>query len=300
MLSFLKKRAAVPGQCGICVSGRTLTLSRVVQNAEGSKALVVCEHAEDVFEDTLEQRLSLWCQQHGLAGASCVWVLSPEDYTLLLIEKPNVPDADLSNAAKWLIKDLISHPVEDAAIAAFSMPLQTSVKMMYVSVARISYLQKQLALMQRAGLVVTCITIAELAIFNALTLQANAMTNIGLLYCGPDFMQLMMYNAKEFCVSRKLKVAKAHIAPGSSFEQGIENLTLEIQRSLDYFERQYHHPAPLVLYLDSVIAEIALPLKNTLGFAVEPFNVAPYLDVSLVKNIQHNMLAINGALEPGL
>ena len=65
-------------------------------------------------------------RDHGLAGATCVGVLSPEQYSLRLVDAPEVSRAELGAAARWLIGDLVDFSVDDAVIDFFEVPQQTS------------------------------------------------------------------------------------------------------------------------------------------------------------------------------
>ena len=57
-----------------------------------------------------------------LEGTQCIVVLNPKDYSLQLIEAPNVEPDELRSAVRWKIKDLLDMKLEDAAIDVFRVP----------------------------------------------------------------------------------------------------------------------------------------------------------------------------------
>ena len=57
----------------------------------------------------LQSGLTDFVDRHQLHGHSCRCTLHPDDYSLHLVERPaNVPDEDLSDATRWLIRDCVS------------------------------------------------------------------------------------------------------------------------------------------------------------------------------------------------
>lgn len=299
VFSFLQNRKVTEGQCGITLTGNTLSLAHATPQAEGQLVIKSCDYLDDITQENLGNTLTGLCKEQELVGVNCTWVLSPRDYSLLLIEQPNVPDAEVNSAAKWFIKDLIPYPLEDAALDTFPMPIITTKKMLYTSVTRMSYLQSRVEVFKSAGLKITDITIPELSLLGVIPPKAAPAGVTGFLYCDADVLQLLIYNASEFYLSRKLKLHTQAVTSGNITEQSKEDLTLEVQRSLDYFERQYRQAPPSRLYLTPELSELTPILNDRLGIKVENYaldtDIGKTDDLSL-KELSRSLTAISGAI----
>ena len=117
-----------------------------------------------------------------MQGASCNWVLSQEDYRLLLIDPPDVPAAEYQTAARWLIKDMIDFPLEDAAVDTFPlMDISEKPKKLYLVAARISFLKSMADSIHASGLQLIAIDIHEMAMRNLVSLFAEKDELLGFL-----------------------------------------------------------------------------------------------------------------------
>lgn len=61
-------------------------------------------------------------REHDLGRYQCSTLLSPGEYQVLLVEAPNVPQAELKTAIRWRIKDLLDYHVNDATVDVLSVP----------------------------------------------------------------------------------------------------------------------------------------------------------------------------------
>ena len=61
------------------------------------------------------------------ADCQCTLVIPPERYMVLQIDKPAVPDEELSLALPWTIKDLVALPDDDMVLDYLDLPLQNQV-----------------------------------------------------------------------------------------------------------------------------------------------------------------------------
>src|SRR3989338_10953668 len=82
------------------------------------KLIVEETFQEGAFAATLHQSI----KKHDLKEIPCAWVLSPEQYQLFIVDKPALPDAEIAQALRWQIKDLISYSPQDAAVQYVTIP----------------------------------------------------------------------------------------------------------------------------------------------------------------------------------
>ena len=70
----------------------------------------------------LGQRLVERVEELALSGVPCYAVLAPEDYSLQLVEAPDVPAGDIASAVKFQIRDSLAMSLADAEVQVFDVP----------------------------------------------------------------------------------------------------------------------------------------------------------------------------------
>ena len=262
--------------------------------------MLACEYVDHINIDNFQQALKSLTKKYKLHNMPSALVLSPHEYMLLLIEKPNVAKNEINAAAKWLVKDLVPYPVDNAAIDTFSMPLATTKKMIYASVIQCDYLKKQVNGVEAAGLRIKKVDVSELALINTFELIKKNTGTHGFLYIDHNILQLMVYNAGEFTLSRKLKLPAETLLTNLQSTQVHNDLTLEIQRSLDYFERQYRQVPPTTLYVTPNLSALHQAYKkNKTGIDVLSIDLKSWIESKQAMSdmqLSHCLMAISAAL----
>jgi MSHA biogenesis protein MshI len=185
-----------------------------------------------------------------LRSMKSVLVLPPDDYSMLQVESPGVEPAELRGAVRWQIKDLIDFHIDDATIDLFALPepkrAGVSGKLSVVA-ARNSLIQNRVDLLGGAGIEIEAIDITELALRN-LALLENSNSGNGahaILYLSPGYGMIEVINDSQLYLSRQIKVNLKDLEQVSSSAEGewgnpvLDNLVLEIQRSMDFYESQF-------------------------------------------------------------
>jgi MSHA biogenesis protein MshI len=193
-----------------------------------------------------------YVQQNKLKKKPCNLVLPQNQYQLYLLEAPDVPPAELSNAMKWRLKDLVSQPLDQLVVDVFHVPNDSArgnKKMIYVVVVNRLYLQELIEQIASCGLKLLAIDIAELA-----------MRNLAINLVDPQFDQrgvavarlrqgagtVSIYRAGDMYLSRHFDLT---YGGGLLDDLPAESLALELQRSVDYYERQMGQLSPAVIYI---------------------------------------------------
>lgn len=193
-----------------------------------------------------------YVQQNKLKNKPCNLVLPQSQYQLYLLEAPDVPAAELSNAMKWRLKDLVSQPLDQLAIDVFHVPNDSARgnrKMIYVVVVSKLYLQELIEQIAWCGLKLLAIDIAELALRNlAINLVEPQFDQRGVaiarLRQGAGTVSI--YRAGNMYLSRHFDLS---YGGGLLDDLPTETLALELQRSVDYYERQMGQLSPAVIYI---------------------------------------------------
>lgn len=172
-------------------------------------------------------------------------VLRPDDYQLALVEAPEVPPAELRAAMRWRLKESIDFRVEEAVIDVFDVPDQNRGghgRMMYAVAARRSAVDAHaLALAGNPGF--DAIDVPELCLRNLASLLPMASAGVALLHLGAATADIVLVRGKTFYLARRTDLS---IRGEARAERGADinaaGVVLELQRSLDYYERHFDQP----------------------------------------------------------
>ncbi len=249
--------------------------------------ILVVRHDDDeplkVIQETVPaaqqgERLKQLVSEHKLSGSLVNLVLSTQQYKSYLIDRPAVPEDELAEASKWRIKDMLDFRVEDATVDVFCYPdeaLRGRSAQLNVRVAQSETVARYLDILRDAGLEPNEITSADLALASALISQVTDDTKVSvLLHLTDRYGLLVLVKEGQLYLARDFEFQFASLRDPSQQERKLDQLTLEVQRSFDYFESQMGLASPNVLKLSA--PESMLPLENmiggSLGILVESFS----------------------------
>ena len=164
-------------------------------------------------------------------------VLSFAHYQLLQVDKPNVEQAEIAQALIWAVKDMVSEPVADIHLDYFESGQIPSTKISVVVTSR-ALMMKLVSAAQGNGLTIAGISIEEIALRHML--PNDNMAHLLVAHLPQQELLLMVGKAEEVLMQRRVRGFSQLIkATYQELQQGIaDNLSLEIQRSMDYFESQ--------------------------------------------------------------
>jgi len=166
-------------------------------------------------------------------------VLNEAQSQVVQVDKPNVPESEINSALKWQIKDLVSIAPENMVLDFYDAPILAGGKeKINVVCAPLDELKKLVAATEQGKVKVSGITTQEFAFANLLTPQHDA----NLLVCQQpnEEIVLIIVKQKQIFFQRRLR-GFAQIGNKTATELSfsiIDDISLEIQRSTDYFERQ--------------------------------------------------------------
>jgi MSHA biogenesis protein MshI len=274
--------------------------------ADGQPRVRCLDYRALTAADSPSQVLRSWVSEHKLAKATCHVVLGVDTYQVLLVEPPEVPEEELRQAIRWRLKDLITVPVDQAAIEVFTLPadgIRSNKKMVYVVACERKKIQSIADMVRESGLVLESIDIGELALRNlALRLlpPEQAERGIAVARIRPGSGSIYIYRHGNLYLGRSFSL---------NYNGGLldvlpeEALALELQRSLDYYERQMGQAPPAMIYVcGEQISEdkIGSVLKASLAPKVmwlNPAATAGFLETELDDALaQRCVAALGGAL----
>ena len=271
MRSWLARRGKVPGWFAATLAADTVTFAHAQPQASGKWSII-----DYGSRPPGELRLE---------GHQCTTVLHPGEYQFLLVEAPDVPEAELKSAIRWKVKDLVDYRIEDATIDTLDIPPAapgaSRARPMFAVSARNDLLQGRIRELEQARVPLSVIDIRETAQRNVAALFETADRGLAFIHFGADAGLLTINFRGELYLARRLEVEAAELAKGAADEDGaLERVALEIQRTLDHFDRQFRHVAVAKLMLGPTPqpTRLAESLRARFDLAVEEADLREVLD----------------------
>lgn len=231
------------------ISGISIERDRVSFVSVNSKTGICVEKAaSQSFEgDDWQKAFSELVRSQRVKGDVYI-CLAAEQYNLLLIDAPDVPEEELSEAIKWRVKDLISQPIEDVIVDSFSLPddaYRGRMKMVYAAVIEKSIIQQVVDLCESHDLSLQAISVAELAVSNLLfTSGLMEDGSAGLVSFDQYAGHVRLVESGNLYLSRNVDIGLDRLSGLNEESLGeydyaqINEVMMDVQRSLDFYESQ--------------------------------------------------------------
>lgn len=218
----------------------------------------------------------------------CATLLAGGEYQLISIEAPKVPREEMKTAVRWRLKDILDFPVDEATIDVLDIPLDASgqaraQQSVYVVAARNSVVKPRQQLFLDAKVDLRVIDIPEMAQRNVSALVAPEGRGVAMLSFGQEGGLLTVTWQGELYLSRRFDLGLDQLLDGDHDRKhaAFDRITLELQRSLDNFERQHSFISIARLVLGpSPVSGLEEYLSSNLYMPVETLDLASVFDLS--------------------
>lgn len=185
-----------------------------------------------------QNHLAKYVSQESLANTPTHIIVASNKYQILQVEKPNLPEAEISQALVWSVKDLVNIQ-EDISVEYFDLPAQGSgpPKINVVALAK-SYIEELLEGVTDAGLDLQTIGILELAAADLIESTEDAILTL-VQDAGHETFLNIIKNGNVYFSRRLRGYENLSTFNAQELQMGVgDNLSVEIQRSMDYYESQ--------------------------------------------------------------
>ena len=216
----------------------------------------------------------------------CTTLLAGGEYQMLVVDAPNVPPEELKTAIRWRLKDMLDFHIDDATIDVADMPVDKNAAVpthsMFAVAARNGVIEQRQNLFAAAKIALSVIEIPEMAQRNISALLAPEGRGLAMLSFGADGGLLTVTFNGELYLSRRIDVALGQLleADHDRKHASFDKITLELQRSLDHFDRQFHFINVSKLVLAPTGASgLDEYLSSNLYMPVESMDLADVLDL---------------------
>ncbi len=243
-LPFLRRRAG--SEVGLYLTSGGMAVASCPVDARRNGAPQVCVQEKSLAKgEDPAVALAAMVSAMRLQGAACNLVLAPEYYSLQLVDDPGVDPAELRDAVRWRIQDLLDFPAEDAVLDVFAMPPAAQrgrQAVVFVAALPNERLQQLVRLVEGAGLKLDTVDIAELALRNlAYLCYPSADQGIALLRMGKGGGLLTISRGDALFLARRIADLPS-VLDESSWARVSDSLLLQVQRSIDYYESALNQP----------------------------------------------------------
>ncbi|MBY0239642.1 MAG: agglutinin biogenesis protein MshI [Burkholderiaceae bacterium] len=223
----------------------------------------------------------------------CSSVLEFGKYQMLMVEAPNVPAAELKTAVSWRLKDMIDFPVAEATIDVLDIPVSKNGAahnhQVFAVAARNSVIEPHQSLYAGNKIKLSAIDIPEMAQRNISALLEPEGRGLAMLSFDMDGALLTVTFGGELYLARHMDVTLSQLLGDSDEQkqQHYDRITLELQRSLDHFERQFNYVAVARLILAPTgSTSLHTYLASNLYIPVDVLDLSTVLDLDKVPELR--------------
>jgi len=301
--NLFNKNGQRVGWFAICVNASGVHFAHV-KLSDGKPQVLACAFypAENVTSAMLEKLR----KDARIADFQFTTLLASGEYQMLLVDAPNVQPDELKAAIRWRIKDSLSYLVDDATIDVLKIPAHKAggerPQSLYAVAAPNNIIKKLEALFERAKIDLNVIDIPEMAQRNIAALFEEGEHGLALLTFDEKGGLLTFTCGGELYLARRIEITLGQLRESDESLRGqhLEKLELELQRSMDYFGRQYSYIS-LTRLLISSPAQLGLveELAHSLDIPVEQLDLAQAMDISAVQELTNGEFAVRALLPLG-
>lgn len=288
---MMRRRASGLGAVAVRFQSGRVDVARVERSDGAPPVLELCTSLPQ--EDSEAETLSRLRRDHGLARTPCVTLMPDGDYQLQVMEAPSVPEAELKSAVRWRLKDVLDYPADAATVDVISVPVDpnapTRGKSVYAVAAHNDVIAARMAMFSEAKLSLKAIDIPEMAQRNMAAMFETTGRALAMLSLAAERGLLTFTADGELYLARSIDVGFSQLrhSEGELRTQLFDRVVLEVQRSLDHFDRQFSHLPVSKLVLAPLPDEIGLQshLSESLYVEVEEMRLEDCMDISRVPEL---------------
>jgi MSHA biogenesis protein MshI len=175
----------------------------------------------------------------------CTTLLRTGDYQMLQVEAPDVPAAEARIAIRWRIKDMVDFPVDAAAVDALTIPGEATARnpQMFAVAASSEVIAATVKPFNEADIPLEVIDIPELAQRNVARLLEQEGRGLAFLAFDERGGLLTITSGGELYQYRRIEFSLGSFGTAGAEQRHAlyDRIVLELQRSLDNFDRQFSH-----------------------------------------------------------
>lgn len=294
MLNFLRSGVAQTADwSAVCLFPDRIDVARVTRSGERPVVRAMESYARSGPDVDALKRIG---KKYGLGRARCTTLLAGSDYQTLQLEQPATlgPDGSLRDALKDRVGESIDQPIAHVGYDAVTIPTQAQApgraQNAYVVIAGNAALAPRVQMFHAANVALRAIDIPEMAQRNVAALCEQKDRALAFLVFNQQEGLLTFTCNGELYMARRVDVGlKDFVIDDLDRRSSVyDRIGLEVQRSLDNFDRQYGFLplARLLIGPQPEAAPLQGFLRDYLGIKVETLDLADVLDFPAVPELR--------------
>ncbi len=282
--SLRRQRVRSAYWIAVSVHPDRIDLAQVEPGTQG-RAILRCESHR--FSDSPVEALARVRRHLGRSRFLCSYLLHAGGYQMQMTEAPEVPASEMREAVRWKLKDLLDYPPDQATVDVVHVPSSSHdgarAHQVFAVSARNTEIAARMRLFHDAKFPLHAIDVPEMAQRNVATLFEQPGRGLAVLSVSAEGGLLTVTRDGELFLARRSDIGLAQIEAGveTQREQALERLVLELQRTLDHFDRQFGF-VPVSRLLVTPVPALVQHLKCNLDLPVEELVLSDAMDLSAV------------------
>lgn len=241
---FSKKRKLAAGNTSVAVElhEKGFAVAQVSLESDGIK-IKQCQFIHNTNAKIRGELIAEMFSRLNISHENCRLVLSGNSYKFLLAEAPNAPLENLRAIMPSKIKDSLPWKVSDTTADVLLLPpdaFRGRKKSVYVAVAETKPLEQHLDLLHSVAIDPEAVVTVEMAIKGYWRIiRPPARTSIGVMRLSESGGVIVMICDGAIYLARRIAVSLSSLADeGVNRQEIFDQVVLEIQRSVDFYESQ--------------------------------------------------------------
>ena len=287
---FKKKRR--PGWLAIVSATDHFDLVHVRRSAAGRPEVVLCDSYRKEGGDAMT--LAHLRKELNLDDYRCTTLLKFADYKMHVMDAPNVPAGEMKNAVRWRMKDVLDFPLEQATIDVLDVPVDANGPVrnhsVYAITARNDVIERTVRPFNESNVPLDVIDVPAIAQRNIAALFEPQGRGLAMLGFYDDCCKLTISSGGELFLTRRIDITLPQLIEAEAERRAelFDRIALELQRSLDGFDRQYSYVPVAKLMLAPLSRDIGLQqyLATNIYVPIETVDLAAVMDFPAVPELK--------------
>lgn len=285
--NFIKSKTE-PGWLSVAMRERRVDLAHVRRTPGGKPRVLLADSVEHGTNQVAT--LSALRRPLHLNRYRCAALLSHGKYQLIQTDAVDGPPDEAREVVRWKLKDQVEFPVDTAAIDLLPIPADGRKSQVFAALSPESVIAPLVQAFQSAGVPLAVIDLPEMSQRNLAALFEDGARALATLIFDDDEGLLTFTVSGELLVVRHVEISARQLISADAQRRGVllERIALDVQRSLDNFDRLYS-AIPLDQLLVAPIPgveDFIAQLRANLTIPLTPLDLSAVLDLDAVPSLR--------------
>lgn len=244
-----------------------------VQKVEsGQRKLILSDKVCSSFLQGGDENLRVFVREKKLQRVPATLVLPKDEYEIIMMDNFLQDISEKHSTLKWRMGEYLDYPCEKAVVDYISLPSKSKVNgKIYALAAREDMIQGCKEWARRCNINLQKIDVWQNAIKQVIEKEKHEKGCL-IIQMGMDKSEVVIIRNNQIYFIRELDIALKDIKYINDATAIYENLTLEIQRTIDYCSSNIRNPGitQILVGMDGPDALDMKLLEKNLGFPVSP------------------------------